>query len=334
MGLRENNSWLDNEIKEITFYVIFGIIMTVILPIYLGFVLRGFEESFIAGRPLQFGDILVTYMIYYVMIFAGLIGLPILKIREMFVTKKGEHVARQSNPSIFSVAYLHDPEIDGGLYNMFRALGQKGKKNWMYWSRSVLRVFIIATLIFSLIGLLQTINPTAQFVGIPQLPFQVTETMEVLFTAEPPAFAETTMMLFILSLLMGVNAWFVSKFKLPVGVFWVIAFLVICPIIGMGWLGFHNIVYPDSDTARMATFVFGWMGSTLTIAFGTWIFWYEWHFWNNVFAKLSELVPANEDIIFITVVAWVILLIIWITGELILKRVKRGKEPKVVEPSS
>lgn len=323
---RENQSWMKHEIKELTFFIIFGIIMAILLPIFLGFVLEGFSESFVTEKPLEFGSFLVTFIVYYIMILAGLIGLPVLKIREMFITARGEHPARQKNPSMFSVSYLHDPEIDGGIYNLFRFLGFRGKKNPMRWSLSMFRMFIIGTLVFGTLGLLQTVNPNAQFVGIPQLPFQVTETVEVLFTAEPPAFAETTMVLFVLSLLMGVNAWFCSKFKLPMGIYWFIAIMFICPIIGAGWMGFHNIVYGSSETALLATFVFGWFGATITILFGTWILWYTWHFWNNIFAKLRDVVPAHEDIIAISIACLVLLLILWIIGELLLRKYRK-KDP-------
>lgn len=329
---RENESFIQHEIKEITFFIIFGLVMAVVLPIFLGFVLGAFEGSFISGRPLQFGDILVTYLIYYIIILGGLIGLPVLKIREMYLTERGEHVAKQSNPSPFSVAYLHDPEIDGGLYSLFRYLGFKGDKNPMRFSISMLRMFVIGALIFGMVGILQTAFPQSQVVGIPQLPFQVTETVEVLFTAEPPAFAETTLMIFILSLLMGFNAYFVSKTRLPPAMFWFIGFVIICPIVGLGWMGFHNIVYGNSEAKLLATFVFGFVGSIITIAFGTWIWWYEWHFFNNVFAKLREVVPANEDIIFISLLIWFSLLILWIGTEIVLRRIKKKSSYKVAVP--
>jgi hypothetical protein len=322
---RTSDDWIEHEYKEVTFYVIFGITMSILLPIFLGFVLKGFEESFIVGRPLAFGDFLVTYIIYYVMILAGIIGLPVLKIREMMLTKRGENVAKQSRPSMFAVAYLHDPEVDGALYNLFSAFGLKGKRNPMKFSLSMMRMFVIGTLIFGTLGLMQTFT-SVQATGIPQINFQVTETMKVLFTAEPPSFAETTLMIFLLSLLMGVNAFVVSKLKLPVAVYWLIALMLICPLIGLGWMGFHNIVYGNSEVALFTTFIFGWLGSTLTVLFGTFILWYTWHFWNNVFAKIRELLPNNEDVIFVSIVGIVLLLFIWIGIELAMRKYKKKGE--------
>src|SRR3990167_11276554 len=124
------DKYIKNEIKEITFLILFGTLMVILLPIFFGFVLKAFEESFVSGRPLTFGDVLVTYGIYYIIILAGLLTLPALKIREMFVINRKEHPANQSKPDAFAVAYIHDPETDGLLYNLFNYLGMPNTMRW------------------------------------------------------------------------------------------------------------------------------------------------------------------------------------------------------------
>lgn len=319
--VERGNRFIKHEFKEITIYIIIGITATILLPIFLGFFLKGFEGSFVSGRPLQFGDFLVSYLVYYIMILAGLVGLPILKIREMIVTNKNEHPANQSKPDMFSVAYLHDPEQDGLLYNVFHGAGLKNKENPMRWSLSIFRTFIIAIIIFGAFGLIQTIAQIA-FVGVPQLPFQVSKVTEVLFTVEPPAFAETTLMIFVFSLLMGFNAWFTSKLKLrKVGYFSIGIF--ICLLIGFLWMGFHNIIYGNDEAKLFATFIFGAVGSFLTLLSGTFIFWYVWHFMNNLFVKLSQVATSNEDVIFVSSVILIMLIFTYITGEIIYQRMKK-----------
>lgn len=318
---RKENEWINHEIKEVTFYVIFGLIMTIVLPIFFGFGLKAFEESFVSGRALKFGDFLVTYIIYYIMIIAGLIGLSVLKIREMFITDKNEHPANQKDPSIFSVAVGHDPEQDGLLYNLFDYLG--AKKNPMRWSLSIFRCFIIAILVFGSLGLFQAITNTA-FVGIPQMPFQVTKVAEVYFTAEPPAFAETMLLLFVMSIFLGFNAWFCSKLKLGKGGYFLIGILI-CILIGFLWMGFHSIVYGNNEAKLTATFLFGFVGSLITLVLGTWIFFYTWHFMNNLFVKLNQLFLGNEDLVFITAIILVAILILWVLGELILYKFKKKR---------
>lgn len=315
------NKFFKHEINEISIFLILGLIMTIILPIFIGFGLQGFAESFVEGRALQFGDFIVTYMVYYIMILAGLIGLPMLKIRGLYLSKKGEHIANQSNPKLFLASYLHNPESDGLLYNLFHWLGFK--KNPMRWSHSFFRCLIIATIVFGTLGLIQSITQTA-FIGIPQMPFQVTPFAEVIFSAEPPAFAETCMMLFVFSILMGIVAWVSSKLKLKkVGYFTM--GIIVCLIIGFLWMGFHSIVYGNHDAHLMATFIFGFVGSLFTLFFGTFIFWYAWHFWNNVFVKLNQIFVGNEDFVFIIIISLAVLTILWVVGELILKRIRKKK---------
>lgn len=334
---REQEGFIKHEGKEIGFYLFWGIFVTILLPLFLGFVRGGFEDSFIAGQPLLFGDILTTYLIYYIIITAGLIGLTTLKILELIYTKPGDDITAKGPIPVLTTAYMHDPEKDGALYRMFKALGFSGKKNWMRWSVSMFRLFIYFTIIFGALGLVQTVNPSAQFVGIPQLPFQVTETIEVLFTAEPPAFAETTLMIFVLSILMGINRWFVNIFNFESstrkGAFWFIALVIIAPLIGLLWMGWHNIVYGASDVALLATFIFGWLGATLTILMGSWIPWYVWHFWNNIFAKLREVVPADTNIVAWIVAGLIILSIGMFIGEVAWHRFKKNRVPLPREPS-
>jgi len=316
---QNRNKWFTHEINEITFFVIFGLLMTIIIPVVFGFVFGGFEESFVSGRPLQFGDILTNYLLYWILIIVALIGLPMLKIREMYLTKRGEHHSSQKNPRLMGVAYLHDPEQDGLLYSMSNELGLK--KNYMRWSLSMLRMFIIFTLIFGGIGIVQTIT-NFSFVGIPQMPFQLTSFGKVFFSAEPPAFAETMMAIFIFSLLMGIVGYLTSKYKFGKMGYFSIGF-VVCSMMAILWMGYHSIVYSNSESALIATLIFGFFGSMLTLLFGSWIPWYTWHFWNNFFVKLAEVVTIREDIILVGIVVWFVLLVLYISGEYLVSKIKK-----------
>lgn len=306
--------------------------MTIILPLAVGFGLKAFEESFVAGRPLMFGDFIVTYMIYYIMIIAGM-SLIIFSIGNMLIHKKGEHPSTQKNPSwftLFSVSFIFNPEQNGLLYKLSEYIGFKGESNFMRWSLSIFRVLVVGTIIFVGVGLIQTITHTA-FVGIPQMPFQMTETASVIFSAEPPAFAETTMFLVLFCFLMGINAYLCSKFRLGLVGFFIIGLIIVSPLIGISWMAFHNIVYGNSDASLLATFMFGFLGSVLTLLTGTFLFFYLWHFWNNVFVKLSELATVREDLILFTIIALVVLIVVWIAGEIIRARRKNKVEVYVPE---
>ncbi len=322
------DEYIKHEGAEIGFYVILGIMMSIILPLFVGFGLRGFEETFISGRPLAFGDILVTYLIYYILIVAAL-AVIVFPIMNLITIRRGDHPATQPNPRwtrIFTVSLIHNPE-QGALYTLFRKIGFGRRKNLMRWSLSIINMLFIGTLIFGALGALSLTVPQAQIVGIPTgFQQQITPFTDVIFTAEPPAFAETGTMLFVFLLLMGVVAYIAARFNLGITFFFFVGFFIVCPLIGFGWLGFHNIVYAASDQARFATFIFGWLGSSMTLAFGTFILWYTWHFWNNIFAKLREIAPANEDVIFISWLIWGIVLVAYITVVFLIWRFGRKKK--------
>lgn len=328
------DKFVRNEIKEIAFYIALAIIMAIILPIFLGFVLGGFELSFQEGRPIEFGDLLVSFMIYYIFTIASL-ALILFPIMSLVLIRRGQHPATQPNPSffrIFTVSFIFAPEQNGFLYYLFETTGLKGRKNPLKGSLSILRVFAISILVFSLLGIFQISFPQLQVVGIPQLVVQqITPVTEVLFSAEPAAWSETMTLLFIFSLLMGMVAWFNAKFQLGKGTFFLVGAVVIAPLMGLAWMGFHSLVYGNSEAALLATFIFGFFGSLLTLAFGTFIPFYVWHFFNNVFAKLSEIAVTQEDVIFISLIAWFAFLIFYLALEFIFFKFGRNRKDIEIE---
>ena len=311
----------DHELKEIFVYIMIGLIMTIIIPIFIGFAFGGFAESFVPGKPLEIGSFLVTFLIYYIMIVAGIIGLPTLKLAQLRFQNHRYSPANQPNakPSNTVVSYIHDPETLGLFYNLFSGMKQE---KVMRWSLSMLRMFVYSTIFFGFVGILQATTKFS-FVGIPGMPFQVTPLGEVFFSAEPPAFAETTLMILVFSLLMWVNAYICSKLKLGKIGFFTIGLILVCPVIGLGWMGFHAIVYGNSASGLLATFIFGWIGCTLTLLFGTFIVWYVWHFWNNWFYKLSITATANESLFVYSIIALVLLTIATIVVEVIIHNSKK-----------
>jgi len=230
----------------------------------------------------------------------------------------------------FSVAYLHDPEFNGGVFAFFRALGFRGVRNPMRWSVSMFRLFLVSTLVFGSYCLFIVVYPSLQAVSIPQTALAITNTAKVYFNAEPASFAETGLMLLIFSVFMGLASYLVSRFRLPKAVFWVLGFVVVAPLIGGLWMGWHLIAYGGSEVSLFHVFLFGLMGSWVTLLIGSWIPWYTWHFWNNIFAELAKVAPANEDVIFVSVVVLVVLLIGLVVVEA--WRWKHKRSVVVIEP--
>jgi hypothetical protein len=304
-------SYFKSEIMEIIFYIFLAVVMTGLLPIFVGFVGKAFEESFVSGKALTFGEYFTTSISYTPWIIISLCVI-IFPIAKLILIKRGEHPATQKNPNwmrMLTVSYIFAPEENGFLYY----LAQKADlKKWMEWSKSIPRMIILGIIIFSIVGIFQSFNPNLQIAGLPKVQLQqVTVASEVLFSAEPPAWSETGTMLFVLCLLSGINAWFCARFRLGKGTFFAIQLLLVCPMVGLFWMGFHNIAYGNQEAKLFATFIFGWIGSTITVLFGTFLLWYIWHFNNNIFAKLSEVAPFKEDIALIAGVSIIVLFFIW-----------------------
>tara|TARA_Y100000310_G_scaffold345639_1_gene467611 strand:+ start:5984 stop:6976 length:993 start_codon:yes stop_codon:yes gene_type:complete len=328
------SDFIRNEVKELVFYLGLFTFMVVIIPLFFGFVGKGFEESFIEGRPFLFGDLLSNYLIYLFFMIPSMLVI-IFPIASMFVLSRGEHPATKPNPTfirIFTTSFIHAPE-QGMLYWLSEISGFSGKRNFMNWSRNILRLLAVSIIFFGLYGIIQVSFPASQVTAIPEIAIQqVTKTMEVYFAIEPPAWTETATMLFVFMLLMGLNAYVTARFQLGKTFYYLVGLIFIAPLIGLFWMGFHSIVYGASQTGLIQTFIFGWFGSTLTLLFGSFFLWYIFHFMNNLFAKLVQIIPSNADIIFIAIISLIVFTGFYIGIEVLLSKAK-GNKPTYAEDS-
>ncbi len=331
-----DQDYMRHEVLEIIYYLFAVIFMGIIVPIFFGFSARGFEQSFVLGKSLNFGEILTSYMIYYILIVGALFAI-IFPIVKLIVIKRGEHPATQENPNwtrIFSVSLIHDPE-DGALYTLFRKGFNMGKrKNLARWAISIFRVYIISILVWSGMQILALLNIFKfNLLGIPQgVLQQITPLTKVIFTAEPPATAETGLMLIVLMLLMGINAYFCAKSKMSRNnkliVYYMVGLTIVPLLVATGWMSWHSLVYSGSSVGLFASFMFGFIGAFLTVLFSSWIIWYVLHFTQNLFNGIKELYPANADVAFYAILAWALLFIIYIVGEYLAYRIRRGSKKK------
>lgn len=314
---------------EIILYLFIGILVTIILPIMVGLSFRGFEETFRAGL-ISISDYLGTYLVY-VFFIIGALFLTIYPIASLLILKRGEHPATKDKPKwyrIFSVSYLFNPE-DGALWKISEALGNK--KNIMRWSTNIFRVIILSIIIFGAYGILIVSSPQFQVVGVPQaqLEQQITPTADVIFGAGIPSFSENGILLFVLFFLLGIDAFVCARFikdkKTALLIFFIIAFFIICPLMGTFWMSLHRIVYGNSEASLLATWIFGFLGSAMTILTGIFIWWFMFHFMNNFFIKLSEIVTIKEDVVFISIIILAGILIFWILTELIMWRFRKKR---------
>jgi len=321
-----------NEGKEIVVYLFLAMIFAIIVPIFLGFALTGFSESFVEGASLVFGSFLLSFLIYIPFTIVTIV-LVIYPIASLLVIRKGEHPATQENPTIFrvfTVSFLFAPE-NGLLYRLFDRVGFEGRRNPMRFAKKILRVLGWSIVVFGILGIGQIAFPQLQIVGIPQIQAQqVSPTTEVLFTSFVPAWAETMTILFLLFFMGGIIAYFTAKFirdkDFALIIFFTLLVLVASPLIGLSWGGIHNIVYGNSEVALFSAILFGFLGSIMTILTGTFIPFFVWHVMNNLFAKLLEIAPINEDVLFIAGGILAIFFLFMVSMEVwaFLRRRKRG----------
>lgn len=328
------DKYFRNEIKEILVYLFLGILTPIIIPLFIGFAFLAFEESFVRGSALEFGSLLVTLLIYLIFTIATY-GLIIYPITALLNLKRDEHPAVSSNPNfftLFSVSYIFSPER-GLLYKLFEGFGMSKQKNPARFLFSFFRVIALSVILFWAVGILQILNPSLQFIGIPKLQAQqVTVASDVAFTSLLPAWSETMTILFLLFFLLGITAYLTSKIykktkdkNLSLWLFFLLAIFVVSILIGFLWGGLHRIVYGSSDVAFYTTVVFGALGSIMTIVTGTFIPFWIWHLFNNIYARLSQLVVINEDLLVISIVLWAIFTLGYAFTEFYLfKRKKRG----------
>ena len=284
------NDYRNKQLEEIILYVFIVVFVGLFLPLAAGFSFRGFEESLTSGL-LNISNYLGTFLVYLFFIIVSLF-IVIYPIANLLTIKKGEHPATQPKPTwfrIFTVSYIFNVE-DGLLYQLSEALGFTGKKNFMNWSKNILRVTVLSVLLFGTIGLVQVANPEFNVVGVPsgqQLAQQITAGSDIIFGSAIPSVAENGFLLFILFFLLGVTAYFTSKYikdrKTQLFVFFAIAILLIAPLMGVFWMSIHSIIYGNSEASLLATFIFGFLGSLTVILLGLFIPWLVWHFMNNMF---------------------------------------------------
>lgn len=320
--------YVQRQVMEIILYIFIGLVFTIILPLIGGFSLKGFEESF--SGAIEVSSYLGQYLVYLFLIIGSLF-LIIFPICNLLFIRKGEHPATQPNPKwyrIFTVSYIFNPE-DGALWQLSEGLGLK--KNFMKWSTNILRVIMICIIFFGIYGLLIVSSPNLSIAGVPhKLPQQLSTSSDIIFGSALPSFAENGVLCLILFFLLGIPAYFCAKLKdkkTALLVFFLLAIFIISPLVGLGWMSFHSIVYGNTEAGLFATFLFGTVGSILTISTGIFLFWFLWHFFNNLFLKLSEtFIAVSEDIYLFTILALVILLALWVTIEIMVYRKKKKGE--------
>lgn len=292
-----------SNILEIVIYLFF-FAMAIGIPLFMGLSAKGFEESFIPGKAFEFGSYLSNFLVYIPFFIVGILCI-IYPITRAITLKPNEHPATAPNPKwhrILSVSYIFSPE-EGLLYRIF---GNK-KNNPFRWLKNPLIVIWFSILGFSLFGLLLIANPQIAVSGTSQLQLQqVTPATEVTFNALVPAVAENGILLFFFLLFMGINAYICAKFRLGIWSFFAIGFFI-CILMGLMWMSFHFLAKGNDEASLIGTFIFGFVGSLMTMITAQCFSWFVWHFDNNGALSLLGIVTFKEDVLIIVSLIWFLL---------------------------
>lgn len=280
-----------SELKELMWVTILSFIMVVAVPITALFLFGGAESKEAIEKSSFYWGIGGFSLIYcVVMTFI------------QFALKKKHFIGN---------VVLNDPELSGILTN-------KQGKPYI----SLKNLIFIAILLFTLISFFATLTNTF-FVSIPAEEFQVTETGNVLLSTEPASFVETLLFIPIISFFLTFSyvKFFLKKNKT---MHYLMVFLIIPIIVGLGWIALHFYRYGSSEAGLLAVFLFGFFGAMLTNITGTPLLWWIWHFFNNAYQKMNLILPENT-ILIITIVIWSLVAIVWVS-QWVNKEVARGKK--------
>lgn len=308
------STWIKNSIFSLVTFFVFG------FTLFIGLAWGGFSENFVSGKALDFGSNLTSLMIYLIFGFVTL-GNGIFAILKNLDLKPSQHPSTAPNPRIrriFEINWIHAPEENGLLYFLSSKL--------FGWTKNPLKVFWYSFLIFSAFGILVLFFPNFTIADTPQLGFQqVTPLSEIGFKALVPAWVENGVLLLFFSLFSGIGAFIIAKTTKKKGLWFGWNFFM-CVLMGLLWMGFHSIVYSNSESSLVITFLFGFVGTFLTMLFGSLIPFFLLHFINNTSLVLTDLVTRSEDLKFIVIISWVIL-----TGITIFISRQRKKNKKSID---
>lgn len=185
-------------------------------------------------------------------------------------------------------------------------------------------------LAFSFIGFLaSTFNLESLFIYIvPSQQEQVSPIADILFNVEPAVSAETLLFLALL-VLFPISKYLFQKTGINMSVFWFVIVPMLAIFIGFCWMIIHT-VYDFDETKRFGTFVFGTVGSAITMYTGQAIIWWIWHYMNNLFYRLFYMADSgligNEWITTTFAIIWGSIFVVAIFSILIKKGTRKTRK--------
>jgi len=172
------------------------------------------------------------------------------------------------------------------------------------------RLTIFSLFIFPILFMFSSITNTF-FVGVPgMVAQQITETGQVMLSAEPTASSETILFLVLFSISINFFFWLWKDRRVISKTFYYVQLALQPLLFAVIWMLFHSARYGTQEVALQSTLIFGLMGGLTLVTFGTLLLWYIAHFFNNFYYTLNVLLP--NDIIILLTVGYLVLLVFWV----------------------
>jgi len=224
-----------------------------------------------------FGDpnILRQFQFYEIAGIGFLIGISLLFFIELLITKGDDKYGNSLG---------------------FVSLG--GKPGASFFKRfTIFQLTLLSFIIFSSLGLISFLLKKQSFTGLAVLPQQFTAFDSTIFSAALIPVAENLGAAFVIALFIFTLRVIARKTNMN-SVNFMIFSILICLIVGLFGVGWHNSVYPDSETAQLVVFGFWTMGGFLTIISGSFVLFWVMHMINNLIIDLSRFF-SNEIVLII-----------------------------------
>jgi hypothetical protein len=268
---------LKKESIELGVALIFAILSSTFTILVVGLVLKGFTEK-------QFLD----QFLFYAPFFGFMLGAVAIKVVEMF--SKGK----------YADIVLHDTKTAPAfLSKVFPFLNNAG---------------ILFLVSFTITGWLSFLGAAFNIVFFPIKQTlqaqQLTPFSEFLSYIEPAVTQESWMLFFVIGIELTILLNIFNKLQVKnKTVYSVIAIVLFTIINGYFGRGIHNLRYTADEGSLIYSFFFWGVGTFMTLALGSIIFFWTWHYNNNGFLAL-KLVYGKDIFLAVSIIGLILITIV------------------------
>jgi len=288
-----------NDTASIIILVVYSLVFIGAIPIYL----------LLGHGGIGINLALDKVQLYYSLALFGIGGLIAGKIAQM--------ISRSSKKAYEKIgwagSFIHNPD------DSYLPVIEKGFNKPISWIRDPKKLILISFIFFSLFALMG-IFANIWFTGLPE-EFQITNTAKLGLAVNPASDGETFAFIALIGFAFFYLKFLFKKNKYPMWIFWVLIFLVIVPLFGLGGTIYHRYRYGSDIVTMIQVFVFFTLGGEITALTGSLIPFAVWHQTNNFFQKATELFSSDTMIVF-TVLFFIFLIIFAILYFIIKRRNK------------